>query len=140
MLHKIFNENTVKVSCSYLSNMSSIIPSRSKRLLRPITTKHCCNCGTRENCSLQNQCLNRTQYTKLMLISNANKGPKVYFGLAETSFKTWFANQNKDFNHEQYKKSTKFSKYIWSLKIMSRIIWLIVEKVYGRTKIFVHYA
>ena len=35
-------------------------------------------------------------------------------------------------------KSTELSKYIWSLKedqITSRIRWLIVEKVYGRTKI-----
>ena len=123
--------------------MSSIIPSHSKRLLRPMTTEHCCNCGTRENCSLQNQCRTPNLVYQVDVKSNANKGMKVYFGLAEASFKAWFANQNKDFNHEQYKKSTKLSKYICSLKedqIMSRIIWLIVEKVYGRTKIFVHNA
>ena len=36
------------------------------------------------------------------------------------------------------KKSKELSKYMWSLKedqIMSTIIWSIVEKVYGRTKI-----
>ena len=44
--------------------------------------------------------------------SDADKGTKIYFGLAETSFKVRFANQNKDFNHEQYKKSAELSKYI----------------------------
>ena len=70
--------------------------------------------------------------------NSANKGTKIYFDLAKTSFKARFANHNKDFNHEQYKKSTELSKYIWLLKedkITSRIRWSIVEKVYGGTKI-----
>ena len=70
--------------------------------------------------------------------NNANKGTKIYFALAETPFKVWFANHNKDFNHGQYKKSTELSKYMWSLKedqITSRIRRSIFEKVYGRTKI-----
>ena len=37
--------------------------------------------------------------------NNANKGTKICFGLAETSFKARFANHSKDFNHEQYKKA-----------------------------------
>ena len=48
-----------------------------------------------------------------------------------------FAIHNKDLNHEQHKKSTELSKYIWLLKedqIMSRIRWSINE-IYGRTKI-----
>ena len=70
--------------------------------------------------------------------NNAIKGIKIYFDLAETSFKAQFASYNKDFNYELYKKSTELSKYIWSLKdvqITSRIRWSSVEKVYGRTKI-----
>ena len=68
-LHKTFDKSTVKVSYSCMSNMSSIISSHNKRLLRPRTTEYGCNCQTRENCPLQ------------------NKGTKIYFGLAETSFK-----------------------------------------------------
>ena len=38
---------------------------------------------------------------------------KVPNGLAETSFKARFANDNKDLNHGgQYKNSTELSKYI----------------------------
>ena len=95
-----------------------------------------CNCRTRENCSLQNhypELNNRADVE-----NNANKGTKIYFSLAETSSKVRFANHNKHFSHEQYKKSTELSKYIWLLKedqITSRIRWSVVEKVYGRTKI-----
>ena len=121
-----------------MSNMSSIISSHNKRILRPRSTEYGCNCRTRENCPLQNQCLTANIIYRADVENNGNKGTKIYFGLAETSFKARFANHNKDFNHEQYKKSTELSKYIWSLKenqITFRIRWSIVEKVYGRTKI-----
>ena len=49
--------------------------------------------------------LRRTKYCRADVENNANKGTKLYFGLAETSFKARFANHNKDLNHEQYKKS-----------------------------------
>ena len=56
-LHKIFNNNTMKVSYSFMSNMSSIISLHNKRLLQPRINEYGCNCRTRENCPLQNQCL-----------------------------------------------------------------------------------
>ena len=56
-LHKIFNKNMVKVSYSCMINMSSIISSHNKRLLKPRTTEYDCNCRTKENSPLQNQCL-----------------------------------------------------------------------------------
>ena len=109
--------------------MSSIILLHNKR---PRTTEFGCNCRTRENCPLQNQCLAPNLTYQAQVENNANKGTKIYFGLAETSFEVQFANHNQDFNHEQYKISTKLSKYVWSLKedqIMSRIRWSIAEKV-----------
>ena len=86
-LHKIFNKNTVKVSYSCMSNLSSIISSHNKRLLRPRITEYDCNCRTRENCPLQNQCLTPNLIYRADVENNANKGTKIYFGLAETSFK-----------------------------------------------------
>ena len=110
--------------------MSSIISSHTKRLLRPRTTEYGCNSRTRENCPLQNQCLTPNRLYRADVENNAVKENKMYFDLAETSFKARFAN------HKQ--KSADLSKYIWSLRkdqIMSRIRWSIVEKVYGRTRI-----
>ena len=138
VLHNIFNNNKVKVSYSCMSNLSSIISSHNKILLRPRITEYGCNCRTTENFPLQNHCVTPNIICRADVGNNANKGTKIYFGLAETYFKAEFANHNKDFNHGQYKKSTELSKYIWLLKedkITSRIRWKIVEKVYGRRKI-----
>ena len=61
--------------------------------------------------------------------NNAKKSTKTYFGLRDHS---------KNFNHEQYGKSTKLSKYVWLLKElqkMSSIKYSIAERVYGQIKI-----
>ena len=131
----------MKVSYSYMSNMLSIISSNNKRLLRPRTTEYLSMVATAERektarCIIS--VLHRTYIYRADVENYANKGTKIYFGLAKTFFKARFGNHIKDFNHEQYKKSTELSKYIWSLtedQMMSRIRWSIVEKVYGRTKI-----
>ena len=75
---------------------------------------------------------------RVALENNANEGTKIYFGLAEMSFKAQFPNHNKYFNHGQYKKSTELLIYICLFKenqITSRIRWTVLEKVFGRTKI-----
>ena len=88
-----------------MSNISSIISSHNKILLRPKTTKNGFSCRTRKNCLLQHQCLTSNKIYQADVVKNANKGTKNYLGLAETSFKTRFLNHNKDLNHEQYKKA-----------------------------------
>ena len=57
-LNKIFNKNTVKLSFSYMGNISSIISSHNKNILNPVSnTEYGCNCRSKESCSLQNKCL-----------------------------------------------------------------------------------
>ena len=87
-----------------MNDMSSIILSHNKRLLRPTTTKYGCNCQTSKNCPLQNQCLTSNLIYWSDVENNAIKGTKVYSDLPETSLKEWLANHNKDFNHEQCQK------------------------------------
>ena len=89
-----------------MSNMSSIILSHSKRLLRPRATEYGCSCRMKANCPLRNQCLTPNLIYRADVENNANKGTKIYFGLSETSFKVRFTNHSKGF-----KKSTEFSKY-----------------------------
>ena len=137
-LQMSFNKNTVKVSYTCMNYMPSIISSHNKRLLIPGTTKYGWNCRKRQNCPLQNQCLTPNLIYRAYVENNANKGTKIYFGLAETSFKERFRNHNKDFNLEQWRKSTELLKYMWPFKeqqVMPRIRWSIVEKLYGKTKI-----
>ena len=80
-------------------------PFNNKRPLRPRTTEYGCNCRTRENSPLQNQYLTPNLIYQAGVENNANKGTKIYFDLAEPSFKARFANYNKDFDHEQYKEA-----------------------------------
>ena len=57
-LHKIFNRNTLKLSYSCMSSMSSVIKQRNYRVLS--TTENVdrlCNCRNKENCPLNGKCL-----------------------------------------------------------------------------------
>ena len=51
-----------------------------------------------------------------------------------------FRNHKRGFNHKEHCKLTELSKDVWSLKdvkIPYTIKWLIVEKVYVKTKIYI---
>ena len=53
--------------------------------------------------------------------------------------KSDFETTNKDFNYEQFRRSTELLKYMWSLKeeqIISEIRWSIVEKIFDQTNSF----
>ena len=108
-LHKIFNKNTVKISYSRM-NTISIISGHNKNLLNSNVTQYGCNCRIGEDCPLQNQCLTPNIIYRADVHCKANKDHKFYFGVAQTPFKERFRNHNRDFNYEQYIKSTELSK------------------------------
>ena len=53
-LHKIFNPNTVKLSCSCMSNMSNFIKQHNSNILSSPTKteERSCNCRNKDNCPL----------------------------------------------------------------------------------------
>ena len=106
-----------------MSGMSSIISSHNKRILRPRTTEYGCNFVTREKCPLQNRCLTPNLIYRVDVNNNNNKSTKIYFGLAEISFKARFRNQNKDFNHEQYKKPTELDGQLKKCMVEQNLIF-----------------
>ena len=54
---KLFSmKNNIKISCSCMSNISSIIASDNKSLFQPKITKYGCSCKVKNTCPLQNQC------------------------------------------------------------------------------------
>ena len=121
-----------------MSNISSIISGHNKNLLNPTVTQYGCNCRMREDCPLQNQCLKPNIIYRADVHCEATKDHNFYFGVAQTPFKERFRNYNRDFNHEQYIRSTELSKYIWLLKDAGApctVNWSIVAKVKGNTKI-----
>ena len=89
-LHKIFNRNTVKISYSCMSNISSIISGRNKNLFNPTVTQYGCNCPIREDCPLQNQCLTPNIIYRVHVHCKANKDYKFNVGVAQIPFKERF--------------------------------------------------
>lgn len=118
--HKIFNRNTVKVSYSCTKNMKTIINNHNKKILNENNTNDTtktCNCMKKNECPLNGNCLiSNTIYEATISSDKPEYQPKVYFGLAETTFKKRFSNHKKSFKSEKYKNETELSKELWSLK------------------------
>ena len=51
-MHKIFNRNTVKISYSFLRNISSSISSQNRNILSPKQKSFRCNCRVKNECPL----------------------------------------------------------------------------------------
>ena len=117
VLHKVFNKNTVKLSYSCVKNVSAIISSHNKKILKnDKNEEQKCNCRNKNDCPLGNNCLVRNTVYEATVTNDKNDVVKQYIGGAETTFKERFRNHKKDFNNEQYRKSSALSKYVWSLK------------------------
>ena len=78
--HKIFNKNSIKISYSCMRNISSIIASHNKSILRPKAKEYGCNCRNKESCSLQNQCLPPKVIYEATVVNDTDDEKRVYFG------------------------------------------------------------
>ena len=99
-----------------MKNISSIMVSHNKSILRPKATEYGCNCRNKESCPLQDQCLTPRAIYEATVVNNCDDEKRVYFGASYTTFKERYRNHTRDFNHERYSKCTKLLKYIWQLK------------------------
>ena len=90
-LHKIFNENTVKVSYSCTKNITSIINCHNKKKLhqnQPCPNQRKCNCIRKELCPLNRNCLaENIVYEATITCYEQNYIKNIYIGIAETTFK-----------------------------------------------------
>ena len=78
------------------------------------------------NCLAEN-----TIYEATLTTDDNNIPPKVYIGLAETTFKRRFANHKKSFKHEKYENETELSKEYWKHKrnhLNPQVTWRTVRK------------
>lgn len=117
--HKIFNRKTVKVSYGCMPNMGSIISSHNKTILedrKPLEIGTC-NCEQPDSCPLDGECTTTNLIYEAKISSTENNCPeKIYVGISEPPFKTRFRNHNRDFNNEDYAKTTELSKEVWEIK------------------------
>ena len=113
IFNKIFNRNKVEVSYSSTQNIKGIINNHNMNILHQNNEmKDECNCRNKKYC--------QPSYNE-----------KVYFGVAEKSFKDRFYNHTKSFTHEDYANDTELSKEYWDIKrnnFIPKVTWSIVRE------------
>ena len=115
-LHKLFNPNTVKLSYSCMSNMSSFIKEHNSNILSSPTNteERSCNCRNKENCPLDGSCLKTCIVYRADVIKH--NGTHIYYGASDGEFKFRYNNHTKSFRNRGYEHETELSKHIWELK------------------------
>jgi hypothetical protein len=131
-LHKIFNQNNVKVSYSCMRSMGSIIRTHNSCIRRKENheaPKKECNCRAKGSCPLRGKCLTESIVYKATVKSGETS--KFYVGLSGGKFKDRYNNHTKSLKHKKYEKETELSKYVWALKQKNSeytITWDILHK------------
>ena len=135
-LHKILNQNTVKISYSCMPNMKRIISSRNKSILRKAgeEPKRMCNCQRGTVCPLNGKCLESEIIYQATVTREDDQSKEIYIGLTANTFKTRYATHKQSINpnnpHRE-KISTALSKYIWRVRsegIEPSVEWKIIDK------------
>ena len=139
-LRKIFNRNTIKISCSCMNNIKQIIDNHNKLFLN--SSKHAnettdnrvdkksCNCRQKVTCPLNGNCLQSSVIYHATVTRNDNNTTETYIGLTENDFKTRYRNHTASFRHAKHRNSPELSKHIWTLKdnnIDHTISWRILS-------------
>ena len=119
-LHKIFNCNTIKVSYSCMSNVQQSIKKHNNFIQnKKNKTTLSCDCRDINGCPLNGNCRTENFIYKCTSLTK-NNVKKVYFGVTEGEFKkNRYYNYQQLFRNENYKNSTTFSTYLWSIKSTS---------------------
>ena len=56
-MHKVFNKNTLKISYTFMNNISSILSTHNKGILNPKQTSFGCSRRNKDHCPLDSECL-----------------------------------------------------------------------------------
>ena len=115
-LHKIFKLNTIKLSYSCMSNMSSFIKQHNRNILfsPPNSEKRSCNCRNKDNCPLAGNCLKTCIIYRADVIKLNQR--HIYYGPSDREFKDRYNNDTNSFRNQDYENKTELSKHIWQLK------------------------
>ena len=132
IFNKIFSRYKVKVSYSSMQNIKGIINNHNMNILpQNNEIKDECNCRNKYF-PLGGKCLSpNIVYQGKINSSQPNYNEKVYFGVAEKSFKDRFYNHTKSFTHEDYANDTKLSKEYWYIKrnnFIPKVSWSILRE------------
>ena len=101
-----------------MQNIKAIINNHNINILQQNNEiKGECNCRNKKYCPLGGKYLlpNIVQQGKITSFQ-PNYNNKVYFEVAEKSFKDRFYNHTKSFTHEDYVNDTELAKEYWDIK------------------------
>ena len=130
----IFNKQNVKLSCSILPNMGSIIALHNKQVLNWLSSADNetppCNCHNKHDCSLEGKCcIKCVIYMASICIPNGKT--MSYYGCCKTDFKAHYYNHKQSFKTSSKKHQIEHLKLVWQLKnecYISIIKWSIICK------------
>ena len=104
----------MKVSYSCIENISSIISSHNKKLIKNNdSNKKPCNCRNKSTCHLNGQCQSQDIIYKCTVSTSVNTD-KVYLGTTEGDFnrRRRYHNHTKSFRNKRYTKDKSFQVYL----------------------------
>jgi hypothetical protein len=116
-LHKICNNNTLKLSYSCTENMSNILKTHNQKITKPLDNQQQhekCNCRDKNNCPLPGRCT--AQNVIYQATVSTDNDTKHYIGLTATTFKTRYTSHKATFRDRGKRNNTELSKHIWDLK------------------------
>ena len=132
-LHKIFNENTVKVSYCCTQNVASTIKSHNTKLINTFI-KNILSCNCRKKHEYHFDSKYRTENIVYNYVASVDGYPsKFYLGTAEGDFKQRFYNHRMSFKNEGCSREARLSKYVSEIKKkfkkMLLLKWSIIKSV-----------
>ena len=100
-----------------MPNIKNKIDSHNKTLMHSKETennetKKTCNCRKKEECPLEQKCLQSNVVYQAKITRLDNQHTESYVGLCETDFKTRFRNHKTSINNNSKRNTTELSKYI----------------------------
>ena len=129
-LKKVFNRNNVKVSYSTMRNVATIINSQNKKNLKGEPEEgRTCDCRSRENCPVNNECLIKDVVYQAEVTSC--NGTMTYYGLTSRPFKKRLGEHKHSFNNIKKRTASRLAEHIWELKDTNtkwEITWSIKSK------------
>jgi uncharacterized protein (UPF0335 family) len=136
VLYKIFNKNTLKISYSCLPNIKSMLDAHNRSIIginsgnTSDANNRSCNCRRANDCPLDGRCLTKNVIYRADVSTPSDPSKsKVYIGSTTRAFKVRYTEHKADFNNASG-RSTKLSRYIWSLKEQKQkynIKWQIIN-------------
>ena len=139
-MYTIFNTNKVKISCSCLPNIGSIIFSHNKKILYSDNTEYGCNCNDKNKCLLDNKFLTPRIVYRADVTNDQTQEKMFYNRISDTPFKKRYENHKKSFRHKEYSTEIHLAKYCWELKdkgayTVPTVNFSILKRVKGKSLI-----